>query len=345
MKKRWIFMIISVLILSMLTGCKLNSEKNAKETQVDKQSEQVEAKADDGNLDNPVEIETYKSTFTYDKIPQRVVSLNYEATQLLVALGLEDKIVGVATAEGEVGDCLEEYQETLSKLKIITEGTPTLEVLLKSNPDFVFGTCWSFMECGVAEPKDFIENNIKYYAMLGTYSENASVSDTYHDIECLGKIFKVEDRAEELIEKLKKREDNYRVDKPEGSAIKVFAYDSGDKEAYTAGRGLETDIIEIAGGKNIFGDIEKSFAPVSWEQIALRNPDIIIIHDYNTGDTNGSLEDKINELKSNPALQEVEAIKNDRFVVVKLVEVFPGLQMFDAVDKIHEAIIEYSKSK
>ena len=67
--------------------------------------------------------------------------LSYDAAQILVALGLEDKIVGVATAEGSYKDCLPEYQEKLSKLKVIVEGTPTFEVLIVGETGFCL--CYS----------------------------------------------------------------------------------------------------------------------------------------------------------------------------------------------------------
>ena len=53
-----------------------------------------------------VVIDNFGVTTTYDKAPERVVPLSYDAAQILVALGLEDKIVGVATAEGSYKDCL-----------------------------------------------------------------------------------------------------------------------------------------------------------------------------------------------------------------------------------------------
>ena len=49
------------------------------------------------------------------------------------------------------------------------------------------------------------------------------------------------------------------------------------------------------------------------------------------------------QLKKNPALENVTAIKNNNFVVVKLVEVFPGLQVFDAADRLNEKIVELTK--
>ena len=317
---------IKLLALTVAVSCMLSCQNKKDSNQVKKADEQTSLQT---VAYEPVTIETYKNTFTFTKVPERVVSLSFSETQLLVALGLQDKIVGIATAETGVADCLPEYQEDLRKLKVISDSTPNLEVLLENNPDFVVGTVYSFTEYGVAPAEDFVKNDIPYYALRGTYVENPEIEDTYKDIENLGKIFKVEDRAAVLIKRLKARE-----------ACKVFVYNSGnEKQASTIGnKSLDESIVSMAGGQNIFNDIAKQHGQVSWEEIAVRNPELIVIYDYNDGITAGTLEEKIGELKNNPGLSDVEAVKHNNFTSVKLIEVFPGLQIFDAIEKIQTAI-------
>ena len=216
----------------------------------------------------------------------------------------------------------------------------TAEVSLESNPDFVVGTVYSFTEYGVAPAEDFVKNDIPYYALRGTYVENPAIEDTYKDIENLGKIFKVEERAATLIKRLKEREAQYAAHVSKEKSCKVFVYNSGDeKQADTIGKNcLDEKIVSMAGGQNIFNDIAKRYARVSWEEVAVRNPQLIVIYDYNDGITAGTLEEKIAELKNNPGLSDVEAIKHNNFTSVKLIEVFPGLQIFDAIEKIQTAI-------
>ena len=289
-----------------------------------------------------VVIENFGVTTEYDKAPEKVVPLSYDAAQTLVALGLEDKIVGVATAEGSYKDCLPEYQDKLYKLKVIVKGTPNFETLLSKNPDFVYATVYTFGKHGVAPVEDFQKENIKFYCINGTFSKKPAIKDIYKDIEDLGKIFRKESQAEKLIDSLKQREKALK-DKTKATPIKVMAYDGGEKMAMTSGQGIENEIISLAGGNNIFSDLKNSFEEVSWEDVAKRNPDIILVHSYDQGDTSGTVEEKINSLKKNPALKNVTAIKNNNFVVVKLVEVFPGLQVFDAADRLNEKIVELTK--
>ena len=145
-----------------------------------------------------------------------------------------------------------------------------------------------------------------------------------------------------MIDSLKSREEALRANVKQ-TDVKVMAFDSGDKAVLTSGKGIEDEMIRLAGGNNIFGDLDNAFEEVSFEEVAKRNPDIIIIHSYDVGDTNGTTEEKIESLKKNPALENVTAIKNDNFVVVKLVEVFPGLQIFDAAERLNKKITELAK--
>lgn len=333
--------IMSLLALSLtISGCS-NVKNNDKSTMSSSKSNMVMSKTSTDNEKNVV-IENFGVTTTYDKAPERIVPLSYDAAQILVALGLEDKIVGVATAEGSYEDCLPEYRDKLSKLKVIVEGTPTFEVLLAEKPDFVYATVYSFGKYGVAPVEDFQKEKINFYCINGTYSAEPKFSDIHKDIEDLGRIFRKEDEAAKLIKDLKAREEALKADVKQ-TDVKIMAFDSGDKTALTSGKGIEDEMIKLAGGKNIFGDLNNAFEEVSFEEVAKRNPDIIIIHSYDVGNTTGTTEEKIESLKKNPALENVTAIKNNNFVVVKLVEVFPGLQIFDAAERLSKKIIEFSK--
>lgn len=347
MKNKTRVLLLSFMVVVLLfAGCgkssqdtqnsKENSESTQQETQQQTQQETQQ------ETQQSVTIQNFGVETTYTDVPKRAVPLSYDAAQILVALGLEDRIVAVATAEGSHLDCLPEYQEKLGKLEVLVEGTPNFELLLSKNPDFVYATVYTFGKSGVAPVEDFQREKINFYCMNGTYSEHPSVSDIYKDIEDLGKIFRKESEAEKLIAQLKERE-NALKEKSVSTEVKVMAFDGGDKTAITCGQGIENEIITLAGGKNIFGDLEHEFESVAWEEVAKRNPDLIVIHSYDQGVTRGSVEEKIQALKDNPALANVNAVKNDNFVVVKLVEVFPGIQVFDAAERIHQKIMESVK--
>ncbi len=244
---------------------------------------------------------------TYDHIPEKVVSFNLHTTENLLSLGLGDKIIGKAYNNAEV---LPEYKEAFDKIPVLAEKYPALEVVLGAGPDFVYGRSSAFGEKGVASVDSFVENDIMPYVSKATYTSGATMEDTYADYEFLGKLFGVEDKANEIISNMKAQIASVEDKVKDTKRAKVFVFDFGVDDAFTCGRSLESDIISKAGGENVFGNIDKTWVRVSWEEVVAADPEIIVINDY--GKTTAA--EKIQSLKDNPALADVKAIKNDRFV-------------------------------
>ena len=76
-------------------------------------------------------------------------------------------------------------------------------------------------------------------------------------------------------------------------------------------------------------DMDTTWATVSWEEVVERAPEVIVINDY--GST--SLEEKIEELKENPALADVPAIRDGRITSVTLCESFASSMTGDTIEK------------
>ncbi len=280
----------------------------------------------------PFSVVTYEDVeVTYDHVPEKVVSFNLHTSENLMALGLGDKIIGTSYNNAEI---LPEYKEAYAKIPALSEKYPSFEVLLGAGPDFVYGRSSAFKEKSVAPVITFVENGIMPYVAKATCIDGATMEATYEDFEFLGKLFQVEDRANEIINKMKSQIASVE-EKLQGTdeRAKVFVFDYGTDDAFTCGKSLESDMISKAGGINVFGDIEKNWVHVSWEEIVEANPDIIVINDYG----NTTADEKIKFLKENPALSDVKAVKNDRFVVLPLPSVFTGIRNGDAIIYLAES--------
>ena len=92
-------------------------------------------------------------------------------------------------------------------------------------------------------------------------------------------------------------------------------------------------MIEAAGGINIMDDVEKSWTEVSWEPVIERNPQVIVIVNY--GDV--TAEQKIAFMMENPAFKNLDAVKQDRFVVLDYVEATPGPRNIDGIGRLADA--------
>lgn len=149
-------------------------------------------------------------------------------------------------------------------------------------------------------------------------------------IRTLGEIFRIEDRADQLANDLEGQIEDTEAALEGVEPADVFVYDSGgDAPMTVGGTGIGNEVIERAGGTNIFEDQEGNFADVSWEQVIQRNPETIIILDY-AGQQ--SPEDKERALKERADLRDVTAIKEDNFVHMTLMDTVLGVRAPMAVN-------------
>jgi iron complex transport system substrate-binding protein len=80
-------------------------------------------------------------------------------------------------------------------------------------------------------------------------------------------------------------------------------------------------------------DLEKSWAEIGWEPVIERNPEVVVIVNY--GDV--TADQKIAFMKGNAGFAGIDAVRNDRFVVLDYVEATPGPRNVAAVRTLAEA--------
>lgn len=306
MKNRWIACLLS---LTLLTGCQ-------------------QTKNEDNTLSSYT-FDNYGQEVSIDQVPEKVLTLGPNCTELLVSLGLQDSIIGTSLSNHSRGP-LEEYKDIYEELPMLTYGSATREAVLSSGADFVYGIDWEFGSEGldIDELRDF---------GITTYINSATtLEEMYQEIEDIGTIFDVKEEANALIEDQQERIKSVESKVASKEPLKVLVYDSGGTGVFTcSGTNFESLLIEKAGGQNIFDDLdEKQWITVSTEEVLQRNPDVIIIHDYDSP----SLEEKIEEIKSDPALSQLDCVKNERFIPITLESVLPGDRMALTIETIAQGL-------
>ena len=110
--------------------------------------------------------------------------------------------------------------------------------------------------------------------------------------------------------------------------MRAFVLDTfNGNEIYTTSSGLESNLIQLAGGENVTrGMSDARWFNTSAETLVETNPDVIILNDYGAQ----TIEEKIDFLNSNPAFQEVKAVKNQAYLVVPLVAVMQDVRAASA---------------
>ncbi len=273
----------------------------------------------------PMTFDNYGREVTVSAKPAKVLTLGPNCTELFVALGLTDYIAGSSLKNHSRGP-LPEYAGAFAKIPELNYGSATREAVISSGADFIYGIDWEFGGSGL----DIDE--LAGYGITTYMNAAATMEQQYQEILDIGKIFGVEDKAAAFVEDQKTRIGAVE-DKIGGlKAPKVLVYDSGSDGVFTcSGKNFESLLISMAGGENLFGDLtEKAWITVSYEEVLAREPDVILVHDYDSP----SVEQKIAEIKANDMLSQLDCVKNDQFVVIELESVLPGNRMAHTVEKL-----------
>ena len=283
----------------------------------------------------PLTIENCGVKVTFDKAPARAVGLGQNSAEIMLLLGLEDRMAGTAFWPNKV---LPQLAEANAKVKVLTVEFPTFEAILAQSPDFVAAALPSLLgpSSKVAKREDFENVDIPSYISPSTcvaegtakdkfgYGERSKLSNMgtlYQEIDELAQIFDVRDRGEALIADLRKREAALRSEPPKDgkklSYVFWFSSPSPSADAYLGGKYSASGFIaDVLGGTNAITSEAESPA-LGWESIIASNPDVIVVAqvDRNRWDLDQS-EAKIQFLTTDPATSQMPAVKNKAIVVM-----------------------------
>ena len=317
----------SVFILLSILSC--SDKDNSKKSDVSKM-QKVEYIYKDGGRDIPVEITSP---------PQRAALFNPYTTEILLALGLEDKII-IGSTEGEL---LPEFRKAYEKVPQKLKGhgfRMDKEAFLLSKPDFAAGNINAET---AGSPEELMKLGISPYNLrsLGDIP-NPTLNDVYDDIYLLGRIFNVEDRAKDLVNKMKKKLEVAQKDfvNPENSKKKkvlILSY-RGGIAAFSA---LATDLVNKAHGINIYQDLHERFEFVTPESVLERNPDAIFIIDIKSRPE--PVEEKMEIFRTNPVLKNTNAVKNNQIYKIDLEDVTPGVRNVDFIIRLNNILYKNGK--
>ncbi|KRB76454.1 iron ABC transporter substrate-binding protein [Nocardioides sp. Root190] len=276
----------------------------------------------------PVEATSCGYTSSIAAPPERAVTMNQGATEVMLALGLQDRMIGTGYLDDAVP---EKWKAAYDAVDVLSEEYPDNETLLKADPDFVYGSYASAFGDDAAGPQAELDDlGIGSFLSLFGCGENKPSADVSFDsvwdeIETVADVFDVPDRADALEETQQSQLDELEKTAP-GKGFEVFWFDSGDKTAFAgAGEGGPQLILDAVGATNLFADLEGGWADISWEQVVKADPDVIVLADasWSTAD------DKIALLEKDPVLKNLRAVKAKAYVVLPFSETTPGVRLAD----------------
>ena len=306
---------------------------------------QTAATGGDGKTVYPLVLDNCGQSVTVDAPPQRVVSLDQDSTEILLSLGLQDRMVGTASWTDPIRENLAEANASVPRL---ADNAPTYEVVLDTDPDFVtasFGR--HYKQGGVADRSRFAESNIETYLAPTDCDNGLSVNGgiprttpltmdaLYQTIRETAEVFDVQERGESLISELQGRLDvaTSGNDKT-GESIAFWFADT--KSPYFAGRsGAPALLADQVGATNVYSDLQDDWEAVGWETVVDRDPSVLVLGDLLRNRFPGDkLEDKIAFLESDPVTSTMDAVKNKRYISLHGAEMNPSIRLVDAVEKL-----------
>lgn len=280
--------------------------------------------------------------------PERVVSLNQGTTELLLALGLEDRMVGTATWTEPVRSDLAEANERVPRL---SDDTPSFEAVLDAEPDFVIGLYHAmFTDDRVAARDSFEELGVRTWLSPTscfpedqTLSEPVELDDIYAEITDIAHIFGVEQRGEKLVAELRRtvsaaQEKVSSLELPDDFSA-IFWFGQNEPPYVAGSTGAPQIIARTLGIENAYSDLSQHWAEVGWDDILHRAPDVIVACDLTRDGEGQSLRSKVDFVRADAAISELPAVQEGRWVPVRGTELNVTLSTIDGIEKLADALV------
>lgn len=284
----------------------------------------------------PVTIDNCGFELTVTSSPKRVVTIKSTSTELLLALGLGDRIIGQAFADGPLPSEL----DTLDNgIPVISDFAPSQEAVLALEPDFIVaGWESNFTPDTAGDRVELSALGIGSYVSPAACKEaeykpaRLSFENVFDYITETGDIFGVPDAAAALVSS---QRDVLASIQPSHDELSALWWSSGEDTPYVgAGIGAPQLVLEAAGLINIAADIDDTWTSLSWEAIIDANPDVIVLVDasWNTA------ESKIAALEGNPATASMTAVVNQRYIVIPFAASEAGVRTVEAAASVAEQL-------
>ena len=223
--------------------------------------------------------------------PQRIVSLDAPITEIVFALGLGDRLVGI--------DDYSNYPKETDNITKLGSALPgfSTETIINQEPDLILTSAGTIVQqldghgvpVFVLQPKD--------------------IAGIYEDIRLVGQITGKKKEADELVDNMTKRVEavvtkTSALTEDQKPTVYYEVDATNPMSPYTVGSGtFQAELIELAGGRNIAAS-RSGWYTISIEEILDADPDIIILEDYQYGVTPDSVATRSSAWASLTAVKE-----------------------------------------
>ena len=285
--------------------------------------------------------------------PRRAVSLNQGTTEIMLSLGLADRMAGTATWTDPLPKSLEKAD---ARVKRLADNAPSFEKVLDAEPDFVAASFASTLGTGgVATRAQFEKLGVPTYLSPsdcagkdnsgggdGVRTKPLTMDAVYGEVRDLARIFDVEERGEKLVADLKSRV-NKATSGLDADKVTLMYWFANSQSPYLAGCcGAPGVVTRELGAENVFDDTKEEWPQVNWETVADRDPDVLVIGDLSRKqETAETAAKKIEFLESDPVTKNMTAVRKKRYVLLPGQALNPTIRTVEGIEKVAAALREY----
>ncbi|GAA1990845.1 ABC transporter substrate-binding protein [Isoptericola halotolerans] len=286
-----------------------------------------EASETDADAATTVTLENCDREVVVEGAPEAAVGMHPAQTELMLRLGLADRLAGQAQAAAQA--LPDDVASLAADVPVIGEVMPpSREDLLAVEPDFVYSpTTYEFTaEQGFASIDQLEQADATVYVATGGCAERrmtGEVTDLFDDLENLGEIFGVQDEAADLVVQSRAQLDEVAAAIEDVDPLRVAQVYVEGTTLQAIGAGIEYDILGLAGADNVYGPEDPMFADffaatITPESLAAEEPDALVFSAYDAEHEAATREYLTTTFPDLPAVTE------DRLIAVSSSDVFPG---------------------
>lgn len=232
-------------------------------------------------------------TVTLEQTPERIVSGYYISSSALIALGLEDKLVGIEAKANKRPIYSLSAPALIDLPNVGTAKEFDLEGCIALNPDLV-----------ILPAK--LKNAAETLEQLGIpvlLVNPESGEQLEQMIALLGQATGTQERAEELLSFIAGQRENLETLLAEAEKPRVYLAGNSALLSTAGGNMYQSDMMVLAGGENVAAELSDPYwAEISYEQLLAWNPEYIVL----ASDASYTVE----EVLADPNLTDCTAVKN-----------------------------------
>lgn len=275
-----------------------------------------------------------QNNLSADYKPQRIICAAPSVTEIVYALGLGDKVIGIS-------EFTTFPKEAMQKESIGGLVNPNLERIAALHPDIII------MQGQIRKLTDYCEH--KGIHAVTVFMRNLPA--IFEDIRTIGKALGEAGKADALVLTLREQLNEVKKRTLSTNREDVFVCISRKRDSLinilTTGKNtFLTELIDIAGGKNIFDDLETDYPQISKESFIVRAPKVILDLQPTYNPTEEKHKEMVKDWQEMPL---IPAVASGRvYLVTDDSILIPGPRLGEAAkrlfDYIHDVTTDASKT-